>query len=298
MNKYTLTVFTTTYNRAYCLPKGYEALKRQTSKDFKWVVVDDGSTDNTKELVQGWIDEGIVPIEYYYKENGGMHTGHTEAYKHIDTELNVCIDSDDYMTDNAVELIIGRWRKYGSERFAGMIGLDISPNGDIIGTQFPEGLHECKSYDLKRKYGVVCDKKYVYRTKVIIQYMPYPTFKGEKLTPLNFVYQQIDLKYDMLCSNDKYCVVEYMNDGSTLNIFMQYRKNPNGFAYERNVLMSIMPDIRDKFRYAVHYVSCALFTHNKHFIKDASNKPLVILVIPLGVMLNFYLRYKTRNNSK
>ena len=292
--KPTLTVFTTTYNRAYTLPKGYEALKRQTSKDFKWLIVDDGSTDNTRELVQQWIDEGVVPIEYYYKPNGGMHTGHTEAYKHIDTELNVCIDSDDWMADNGVELIINRWRKYGSERYAGMIGLDVCADGRVIGTQFPEGLHECKSYDLKRKYGVVCDKKYVYRTDVIKQYMPYPTFEGEKFTPLNYVYQQIDLKYDMLCSNEVYCVVEYMNDGSTLNMFQQYRRNPKGFAHERNVLMSIFPDIRDRFRYAIHYVSSAIFSMNKRFIAEASNKTLVVMAIPFGILLNLYVRYKTR----
>ena len=295
MAKPTLTVFTTTYNRAYTLPKGYEALKRQTSKDFKWVIVDDGSTDNTKELVQGWIEEGIVPIEYYYKENGGMHTGHTEAYKHIDTEINVCIDSDDWMANNGVELIIDRWRKYGSERYAGMIGLDVYADGSVVGTSFPEGLHECKTYDLKRKYGVVCDKKYVYRTDIVKQYMPYPTFEGEKFTPLNYVYQQIDLKYDMLCSNDVYCVVEYMNDGSTLNMFQQYRRNPRGFAHERNVLMSIFPDIRDRFRYAIHYVSCAIFSKNRRFISEASNKPLVALAIPFGVLLNLYVRYKTRD---
>lgn len=292
--KPTLTVFTTTYNRAYTLPKGYEALKRQTCKDYKWLIVDDGSTDNTRELVQQWIDEGVVPIEYYYKPNGGMHTGHTEAYKHIDTELNVCIDSDDWMADNGVELIINRWRKYGSERYAGMIGLDVYADGRVVGTQFPEGLHECKSYDLKRKYGVVCDKKYVYRTDVIKQYMPYPTFEGEKFTPLNYVYQQIDLKYDMLCSNEVYCVVEYMNDGSTLNMFQQYRRNPKGFAHERNVLMSIFPDIRDRFRYAIHYVSSSIFSKNKRFIAEASNKTLVVMAVPFGILLNLYVRYKTR----
>ena len=108
--KPTLSVFTPTYNRAYTLWKGYEGLKRQTCKDFKWIIVDDGSTDNTKELVSGWINENLFPIEYYYKKNGGMHTAHNEAYRHIDTELAVCIDSDDYMVYNGVELIISRWK--------------------------------------------------------------------------------------------------------------------------------------------------------------------------------------------
>ena len=109
----TLTIFTPTYNRAYILWKGFEGLKRQTCKDFKWIIIDDGSTDNTKELVEEWIKEDIIPIEYYHKQNGGMHTAHNEAYRHINSELAVCIDSDDYMPDNGVELIISRWRKFG-----------------------------------------------------------------------------------------------------------------------------------------------------------------------------------------
>ena len=102
-----LTVFTPTYNRAYTLHKCYESLRRQTNKGFVWLIIDDGSTDNTKELVDSWLknDNGFE-IRYAYKENGGMHTGHNKAYELIDTELNVCIDSDDYMPDDAVEGIL------------------------------------------------------------------------------------------------------------------------------------------------------------------------------------------------
>ena len=97
----TLTVFTPTYNRAYILQRCYESLVRQTSKDFIWLIIDDGSTDNTKSLVDQWIKEkNEFEIKYVYKENGGMHTGHNKAYELIDTELKVCIDSDDFMPDN------------------------------------------------------------------------------------------------------------------------------------------------------------------------------------------------------
>lgn len=295
MNKPTLTVFTTTYNRAYSLPRGYEALKRQTSKDFKWIIVDDGSTDNTRELVQKWMNEGQIPIEYYYKENGGMHSGHNEAYRHIDTELNVCIDSDDYMTDNAVEQIVNNWRKHGdNDKYAGMIGLDIYHNDHaIIGTSFPDGVKAVKSYELVRKYGVICDKKYVFRTEIIKQYMPYPEYEGEIFTPLNYPYDQICTKYDLLCFNEPWCIVEYQQDGSTMNIFRQYKNNPQGFAYERNIKMNIYPDFRDKLKNAIHYVSCSLFSRNVKLWK-ANKKCLVFLVYPLGVLLNLYIRYRAR----
>lgn len=92
----TLTVFTPAYNRAHTLPRTYESLVKQDCKDFIWLIVDDGSSDNTKELVEEWQKkENGFEIRYIYKENGGMHTAHNVAYENIDTELNVCIDSDD-----------------------------------------------------------------------------------------------------------------------------------------------------------------------------------------------------------
>ncbi|MCQ2254515.1 MAG: glycosyltransferase family 2 protein [Bacteroidaceae bacterium] len=294
MNKPTITVFTTTYNRAYILWKGYEALKRQTCKDFEWLVVDDGSTDNTRELVDGWIKEGIVPIRYIYKKNGGMHSGHNVAYANIDTELNICVDSDDHLTDNAIELILDRWKKCKAPDVAGLIGLDIYTDGTCVGTKFPDWAYRVKSMGLARLYGVTCDKKYIYRTDVIKRYMPYPEFEGEKFTPLNYVYGQIDLDYDLVCSNDEYCIVEYMQDGSTLNMFWQYRKNPRGFMHERNVYMKIYPTRKFRFTRAIHYVSCAIFAKEWRFFQKASNKSAVFFAIPFGILLNLYIRWKTR----
>ena len=105
-----LTVFTPAYNRAHTLPRTYESLLRQDCKDFVWLVIDDGSTDNTAELLSQWQkkDNGFE-IKYIYKENGGMHTAHNTAYENIDTELNVCIDSDDMLADGAISSILKLW---------------------------------------------------------------------------------------------------------------------------------------------------------------------------------------------
>lgn len=292
IKKPTLTVFTPTYNRAHTLWKGYEALKRQTSKDFKWIIVDDGSTDNTHELVNKWRQECVVPIEYYYKDNGGMHTAHNEAYRHIDTELAVCIDSDDYMTDNGVELIINRWRKFGSEKYAGMIGLDIFEDGYVVGTCFPKGLKECKTYDLSRKYGVICDKKYVYRPDVIKKYLPYPEIKGERYGTVNYLYQIIDHDYDMLCSNDRYCVVEYQEDGLSVNIFNQLKQSPKTRAIEYNKEMKYQKYFSVRIKKAIQYVTCAILSKNRSFIKEAYKPILVFLAIPLGFAYYFYVKQK------
>lgn len=144
----TLTVFTPTYNRAHTLPRTYESLLRQTCKDFEWLVIDDGSTDGTAGLVRGWIEENRIPIRYIYKENGGLYTGYNKAYEVIETELNVCIDSDDFMPDNAVELITGYWKEHGSDEYAGITGLDFTLDGKPIGGYFPGDLKVCHMMDL------------------------------------------------------------------------------------------------------------------------------------------------------
>jgi len=105
----TLTIFTPAYNRAHTIGRTYESLCRQTLQDFEWLVVDDGSSDNTRELVEGWIAEGRIPIRYIYQENQGMHGAHNTAYRNITTPLNTCVDSDDWMPDDAVEKIVSFW---------------------------------------------------------------------------------------------------------------------------------------------------------------------------------------------
>ena len=106
----TLTVFTPTYNRAHTLPRLYQSLCAQTSDDFEWLVIDDGSTDGTRDLVAQWKEDDVIPIHYIYKENGGLYTGYNVAYLTIETELNVCIDSDDAMPADAVEKIVMIWK--------------------------------------------------------------------------------------------------------------------------------------------------------------------------------------------
>lgn len=295
MNKTTptLSVFTPAYNRAHTIGRTYESLCRQTSKDFKWIIVDDGSTDGTEDLVKSWLEanNGFV-IEYYKKENGGMHTAHNEAYKHIDTELAVCIDSDDWMPDNGVELIIAKWRREGMDRYAGMIGLDVFENGEIIGTSFPENLKFCKTYDMAPKYGVICDKKYVYRPDVIKKYLPYISFPGERYGTVNYLYQVIDHDYDMLCGNEVYCVVEYQLDGLSANSYNQLKQSPQTRMAENNINMKYQKYFKLRFKAAVQYVACAIICKNKNFLMTASNKCLVALAIPFGIPGYFYLKNK------
>lgn len=271
-HKVTLTIFTPAYNRAYSLHLCYESLLRQSCKDFLWLIIDDGSTDNTRELVEKWKQqENGFEIRYEYKENGGMHTAHNRAYELIDTELNVCIDSDDYVGDNAVEKIVSFWKQYGSPKYAGIVGLDATFDNRIIGEKLPE---DKKSITLSGYYanGGRGDKKLVYRTEVMKQYPPYPVFEGEKYVSLGYKYLLCDQDYELLIMNEVLCNVEYQLDGSSTNMYKQYLRNPKGFAFMRKVDMKYDKKLKRKFVTCIHYVSSSIISKNKSFLRESPRK--------------------------
>lgn len=287
-----LTIFTPTYNRAYTLHKCYESLRRQTNDDFIWLIIDDGSSDNTKDLVDVWKKESDFKIVYSYQENQGMHGAHNTAYKLIDTELNVCIDSDDYMPDDAVEKILDFWSENGSKEVSGFVALDAYSDGRIVGTKLPGLITKSTLFNLYQKHGVKGDKKLVYRTELSKEY-PYPVFKGENYVGLTYKYFMLDKKYEMLLLNEVLCYVEYLPDGSSLNMLNQYKKNPKGFAFFRKELMKLpFANMKYKYRQAIHYVSSSLLSQDKNFINDSSNKPLTLLALPFGFLLYIYISRK------
>ena len=285
MEKKTLTVFTPTYNRAHTIGRTYESLCRQTSKDFCWLVVDDGSVDNTKELVGKWIKEDKIPIRYIYQQNQGMHGAHNTAYRNIDTELNTCIDSDDYMPDDAVEKIISFWKKYGSKKYAGIIGLDATSDGKLIGDPFPE---ELKATTLRGYYENLHgrgDKKMIYRTEVIKKYPPYPLFEDERYVGLAYLYNMIDVDYQLLVSNHVYVIVEYQDDGSSRSMWKQYWKNPKGFAFLRKFDMMQTKSWKRKIQNNIHYVSHSIRSKNRYFLVESPMKWMTLVCIIPGIIL-------------
>lgn len=293
-----LTVFTPAYNRGYIIKKCYDSLCRQTCKDFVWLVVDDGSSDNTAELVKEWQkrDNGFE-IKYIYKCNGGMHTAHNTAYENIDTELNVCIDSDDYMPDDAVEKILSFWDKNGSNEYAGIIALDVyESNGSVIGKELPDK----KSTTLMGYYnnGGSGDKKLIYRTDVIKSTPPYPEFEGEKYVGLAYKYHIVDETKELLIMNEPVCVVDYQINGSSANMWKQYYNNPKGFAFFRKNEMRYQHGLQ-LFKTCIHYVSSSIISKNKRFIKESPKKFQTFLAVPCGAFLTVIVNLKVyRRNTK
>lgn len=280
-----LTIFTPAYNRAHTLPRTYESLCRQDCKDFIWLIIDDGSTDNTAELVRDWQSRSNgFEIQYIYKENGGMHTAHNLAYANIHTELNTCIDSDDMLADGAVEKILSKWAEVKDKGYAGIVGLDANFEGKIIGKDFPIAMTETT---LSGYYaaGGAGDKKLVYRTDVLNAYPEYPVFEGEKYVSLSYKYLLIDQDYKLAVLNDVLCNVEYQPDGSSNSMWSQYLKNPKGFAFWRTVRMKYSSSSKRTFIDCIHYVSSSLISKNLHFIKESPRTTSTVLAIPFGVAL-------------
>ena len=239
--KPTITVFTPTYNRAYCLHNCYEALCRQTMKDFLWLVVDDGSTDNTRELVEKWQkkDNGFE-IQYIYKQNGGLASGYNAAISVMNTELSVCVDSDDYLTDEAIEKVVTFWRINGGEEYAGVVGLDCTPDGEVIGDSLPDQQAVNLIDLLVGRYPLINgDRKNFVRTDLYKRVAPMKEFPDERDFNPHYLHIKISKDYDFLVLNEKLCYVDYQTDGMTNTVFKQYLRSPKGFREQRLLDISL-----------------------------------------------------------
>lgn len=261
------------------------------------MIIDDGSTDNTRQVVESWQHQPLdFVLEYHYKENGGLHTAYNEAIAHTETELCVCIDSDDYMPDDAVEKILTFWDQYGSDEVAGIVGLDYDLQGNCLGDPLPDQKTVNLIDLLAGKYPIDNqDRTNVVRTALYKQVAPMPVFSGEKNFNPHYMHLQISREYDFLVLNENLRFVEYQPNGMTSNILRQFRNSPRSFAETRKLYLSF-PDtsLAFRFRQCIHYVSSSIFAGNKAFLQESPAKLLTLLAVPFGVALWGYICIKTR----
>ena len=255
-------------------------------------MVDDGSTDDTEALVKSWIAEARIPIRYIKKENGGLASGYITAFANIDSELNVCIDSDDYMPDNAVQLIVSTWKERGKGRcdIAGIRGLDFYMGGGPIGGYFSD-LSEMNYWELEKTHRG--DTKLAIRTDLLKALPVMKIYPGEKNANPSYYFWQISQKYILI--NENLCWVDYQPNGMAAGILRQYRNSPNSFAqYRRMLLAHPCVSFKRKFIEAMHYVSSCIFAKQWNFIASSPKKILTITALIPGCLLNAYVRYKTK----
>lgn len=301
MNKPLLTVFTPAYNRADLLERCYQSVNNQTNKNFIWLIIDDGSTDNTATIAKRWAEESKdVEIKYIYKENGGLHTAYNAAIENIDTELAVCIDSDDFMPENAVEIIVDFWEKNGSREYAGISGLDFDANRKkVIGGVLPEqkaiNLIDLLVGKYPKSHG---DKKHVVRTELYKKYAPMQIFKGEKNFNPHYLHLLISKEKDFLVLNENLCYVEYQPNGMTNSMLWQYYNSPNSFAEIRCLYLSFSnTPLLFRIKHSIHYCSSCILSQRKNFIKKSPRPCLAFFCLIPGYLLSKYIIYKNKKRG-
>lgn len=244
-----ITVFTPTYNRCEELKRLYASLLAQSCGDFEWLIVDDGSTDETKSTVDRFISEKKVNIRYIYEENGGKMRAHNVGVKNAAGDFFVCVDSDDRLVENAVETFFSNCMMISDERLAGLVFLDTYiKNGDVVGSEFPKEKLKCSYYEIYEKFGVTGDKTPVFKTEVLKEF-PFPEIPNEKFIPEAIVYNRISLKYDMLCLNIPIKEVEYLSDGYSSDYFSLVKKNPIGNSLYFRELYNFKPSFYNTYGY-------------------------------------------------
>lgn len=291
-----LTIFTPAFNRADLLPRAFEALLKQKNKDFIWLIVDDGSTDATESVVKSFQQQpsGFL-IKYIYKENGGLHTAYNTAIANIDTELSMCIDSDDWIAEDAVEKILKCWKKIKRPDCAGIVGLDSRPDGSLICRMKAKGYINLIEYDLHHRWGG--DRKLVIRTDLYRSVAPMPVFPGEKNFNPQYMHIRIAEKYSFFVLNVPLCVVDYQETGMSAGMFKQYLNSPNSFAEYRRLKMTVHPNsFLQVARNAIHYdSSCILAGKPWEILTKSPKRIMTTAVSPAGLLLSIYIKMKTRN---
>ncbi len=210
-----VTVLTPTFNRAETLPRLYRSLLEQDSTDFEWLVIDDGSSDATGELVAGWIAEAPFPIRYRYQENGGKHVALNRGVDSARGRFVAVIDSDDWYLPSALGRLVAIWDSIPAEQrngFAEVQGLGATPDGKLLG-QLPMDVIDTNSVEIRSRYGVTGDTQGMLRTEVMREF-PFPEDLGRFVSE-GIVWNRMARKYRSRYTNEVIAVKEYQPDGLT-----------------------------------------------------------------------------------
>ena len=257
------TIFTPTFNRAHPLPTLYRSLLEQTRRDFEWLVVDDGSTDDTPALLAGWEAEGRLAMRVIRTSNGGKHRAINRAAREARGELFFIVDSDDYLTPDAIEQITEHWEAARSNPATGglcFLKLNYNTGEPVSGrTAVPTG--DYSSIEIAFRLGLTGDKAEVFRTTVIQEY-PFPEFADENFVPEALVWRRIAARYKLRFVNKGIYMCEYMPDGLSRNFSTNLKRNPTGFStlYREALGYAGIP-FPKKLKALVRYAQCMIYKY-------------------------------------
>ena len=224
------TVFTATFNRAHTLPRLYDSLKQQAFKDFEWLIVDDGSSDGTRDLISQWQAEGRIPIRYFFQENSGKHIAINRGVTEAKSELFLFTDSDDWLVPHALERLIFHWdgiEEAQRKSVSGITFLCRYESGKVVGSRFHRNAIIDDPVSFHITHRVHGDKKGFHRTEILKRY-PFPDFPGEKFVPEGLVWNRIASDYQVCFVNEALEVIEYQEDGLSAAGTSLRARNPTG----------------------------------------------------------------------
>lgn len=263
-----ITVFTPTYNRAYILPKLYESLCNQTCKNFEWLIVDDGSTDDTAIVLENWKNENKIFMNVICRENGGKSTAINLGVQNAKGNLFFIVDSDDFLTDNAIEIIscaekIRVENSFGGEIFS-IAGYcyrrrNYRTNTVISSSEYPVP-DVASSLELAFKYKMSGDKAEVFYTDVLKQFL-FPEILNNKFVPEALIWYRIaHAGYKLIIKDEAIYQCDYIADGYTRNFKQNLKKNSNGFAlfYKECLKYNEIP-LLVKVKYFIRFLQCKFY---------------------------------------
>ncbi|MGM9836007.1 MAG: glycosyltransferase family 2 protein [Muribaculaceae bacterium] len=295
-----ITVFTPTYNRAHLLGRVFTSLQMQTCRDFEWVIVDDGSTDNTEDVVNGFLAESGFPIRYFKQPNGGKHRAVNRGVGEARGEVFFIVDSDDSVSPNGLADIAEEYRGIRCDKaFAGVSGCMASHSGVAITPMFPTGSRDfddvkcidCNALDIRYEYCVEGDLAEVFRTGVLREF-PFPEFDGEKFCPEALVWNRIAQKYKLRYFNRIIYHRDYLPDGLTKRIVRIRMDSPMASTTHYSELNSYSVPWAQKLKAAINYWRFWFC------LNDKTRAPKLACVWyfakPLGWLMHLRDRYTTR----
>lgn len=273
-----ITVFTPSYNRKKELKKLYDSLLKQDYSNFEWLIVDDGSSDDTEEYIKELKKQNKININYVYKENGGKQSAYNMGLKKAKGDIFLCIDSDDILKTNILKKINEDFEKYeDNNKIGGIAYLQgyISDKNKLIGTKFPDDVEIINYFDIYHKYDVKGDKLIVLKTKVAKKYY-FPIIEGEKFIPEALIFNRISLKYDFVCINEIAAYKDYLDSGYSNNYFNLVKRNPKGNMLYFKELYSLDKSIYNIYGYILFGIYGKISF--RELVREHSAKILVIVM--------------------
>lgn len=290
--QYLFTVFTSTFNRASTLHRVYESLKAQTFSDFEWLIIDDGSTDNTSKIVEEWQKEANFPIRYIWQENQGKHIAFNRGVQEAQGKLFLTVDSDDAFVSTALEKLQYYWDSIPNTQqdlFAGVTVLCVNQEGKLVGNEFPCDITDSNSVDIHTLHGVFGEKWGFQRTDVLKKF-PFPEISGEKFITEAVVWDKISKYYQTRFVNDKLRIYYEDTSISLSNSSVKCRaKNPKGAMLYYKEYSELKIPLIWKVKAIINYIRFSLHAGIGflYIIFDSQNKLLTSVMIGYGFF--FYL---------